>query len=341
MPRTVTVAIENNFQRGLITEATGLNFPENACTETFDCHFEVAGEVSRRLGFDTEAQSTEKTIDRTGGAISTYLWRNVAGDGNTTLFVAQIGTVLYFWDVAQSQTLSAGALADTIDLMDFDPAGATTPKAVECQFSDGNGYLFVTHPYLEPFYVSYDTITQAVTGTQIDIEIRDFVGLTEAVAVANRPAALTTSHNYNLQNQGWPASSYAAQTSTTSVTPGTGSKGAFTVSGSGPWTAGDAIFAWSKSSYQGAFSGVPHYLQGVVASYAATSLTITASSFRGTSAVTDWQFASKPDHIQIFFHVMGIYPSNADVWWLFKDANEEFDPKNTCLLYTSDAADEL
>jgi hypothetical protein len=329
MPRSQAVAIENNFQRALITEASGLNFPENACTETYDCHFEVTGQVSRRLGFDFESNHGLVTIDRESDAISTYLWRNVAGDGNISLFVAQVGDTLYFWDVSQSQSLSQGDILDTVVLTDFDPAGAPNPRANECQFTDGNGYLFVTHPNLEPFYVSYDSSTQNFTATQIDIEIRDFQGLNEAVAVDNRPNALTATHNYNLQNQGWTASSYAAQTSATSVTPGLGSKGPFTVSGGGPWAANDAIFAWSKKSYQGDSSGVPHYIQGSVASYAGTSLTITSTAYNGTSAVTDWQFSSKPDHIQIFQHVVGKYPSNADVWWLFKNADEEFDPKKT------------
>lgn len=330
MSRSQAVAVENNFQKALITEASALNFPENACTETYDCHFEYIGRVKRRKGFDFESGYSVKTIDRTGGAVSTYLWRNVAGDGNITLFIAQIGSKLYGWDISNTTAVSPGAFSSTVDLTSFKPSGAPDPKTSECQFSDGNGYLFVTHATLEPFYVSYDSATQTLTATAITLQIRDFAGLTEAgVEVDNRPFALTTAHSYNLRNQGWTFSTYAAFASTTSVTPGTGSKGAFTVSAGGPWVANDPVYAWGKDSYQGNKSSVYHYIQGVVASYSGTSLTITSSAFNGTSAVTDWQFGSRPDYIQIFQGTIGQYPSNADVWWLFKDSGEEFNPKKT------------
>jgi hypothetical protein len=39
------VFVENSFINGLITEATGLNFPEKAVTETSDCIFDIDGSV--------------------------------------------------------------------------------------------------------------------------------------------------------------------------------------------------------------------------------------------------------------------------------------------------------
>ena len=54
MPRQAATSAENNFSKGLITETTALNFPENAATETFDCVFTNIGAVYRRAGFDFE-----------------------------------------------------------------------------------------------------------------------------------------------------------------------------------------------------------------------------------------------------------------------------------------------
>jgi hypothetical protein len=331
MPRNVASSVENNFSRGLLTEASGLNFPENACTDTDNCHFDIQGEVRRRFGIDYETSANTKTIARAGSAISTYLWKNVGGDGNTALWVVQVGETLYFYDALNSSSISAGALATTVSLTSFMPAGAPSPKTVECQYSDGLGYLFVTHPSLDTFYVSFDTTTNTATATQIDLQIRDFVGITEAVAVDNRPSALSATHKYNLANQGWPFSSYDIKTSSTSITPNTGAL-TFTVAAAGPWVAGQSIYIWSKATRQGKENNNLHFVQGTVTSYAGTTLVIDSTAYgpdTGASARTDWQIGSGPALISMFDQVMSFYPSNADVWWMFKDANDEFNPRKT------------
>lgn len=207
MTRQVAQVIENNFKQGLITEATGLNFPENACTETYDCIFNLDGSFERRLGLDFEGDYTTKTINRTDVVISTYLWKNVAGDGNTSLFVVQIGGTIYFYETSNAST-SAGAIASTVSLSTYLASGAPTPDTLECQFSSGSKHLVVTHPYCDPFYVSYNTTTQTATATAITIQIRDFAGdASDANAVDTRPTAtlagLEAHHKYNLYNQGW------------------------------------------------------------------------------------------------------------------------------------------
>src|SRR5690349_19732939 len=98
MARQAAVSVENNFSRGLITEASGLNFPENACTETYNCEFNLDGSVNRRLGFDFEANYETKTINRTNSVVRPYLWKNVAGNGDVTLLVVQVGLTIYFYE---------------------------------------------------------------------------------------------------------------------------------------------------------------------------------------------------------------------------------------------------
>jgi len=46
--------IENQFNKGLITEATGLTYPEDGCAEAWDVIFNKTGEVTRRKGFEYE-----------------------------------------------------------------------------------------------------------------------------------------------------------------------------------------------------------------------------------------------------------------------------------------------
>jgi hypothetical protein len=337
MARNVGAFVESNFSRGLITQASSLAFPQNAVTETYDCHFGLKGDVYRRSGFNFEFNYATKTINREGAAISTYLWRNVAGDGTLSLWVVQVGGTLYFYNIGNSGTLSQGALATTITLSTYLASGAPSPNTIECQFSDGYGFLFVAHPYLSPFYISFATDTSTATGTAITLKIRDLSGVSEAVAVDNRPTALTTAHKYNLGNQGWRFSSYTPHTSSTSITPGAGSKTFTTTTGSSDFVVGEAVYVWSKGTAQVAFGigsstagNNPHWMKGTVASYnsGTGALEVTVGSYSGTTAKTDWQIGSDRDFLIEFYHATLIYPSNSDVWWMFKNATEQFDPQS-------------
>lgn len=215
MPLQAATSVENNFRNGLMTEASGLNFPENACTATYNCVFSQDGSVQRRPGFDYETSYQTKTISLDDKAITNYLWGNVDGDGNVSLVVLQVGLTLYFY-VTENGNISNGILVDTISISAFKASGVDDADVAiqECQFSDGNGLLFVTHPYCAPFYVEYDSSLEEVTPTQINIMIRDFEGVDDGLAIDNRPtsslAALSKTHHYNLLNQGWTETNLAA-----------------------------------------------------------------------------------------------------------------------------------
>lgn len=217
MPRTVNKSIENNFLKGLITENTALNFPENACTETYNCVFDERARVSRRPSIDFEAGYTTKTINRTSSVVSGFTWYNVAGDGTVSLRVQQVGDILYFWNILSSSTaVSQGALSSNIDLNTYAVSGSVDPALNECQYASGNGYLFVVHPECDPIYVTYDTAAATVSATRITLQIRDFEGLNDTYETTFRPtstvAGLSKEHKYNLFNQGWYFNSNAALT---------------------------------------------------------------------------------------------------------------------------------
>lgn len=213
MPQ-VGISTENNFKNGFVTEFTGLNFPESACTEVFDCELLRDGSIKRRLGFDFEEDFTTKTIDRTNSAVVTYVWRNVAGNGDLTVLVVQVGNTIYFYKTSLAQSFSPGAIADTVALTAVSGA-PTNIQSVEAQFSDGNGVLLITHPYCEPMRVAYNTTNDTVTETNIILKIRDFEGsAADPNAVDARPtatlAALNVDHKYNLYNQGWTTTNLTA-----------------------------------------------------------------------------------------------------------------------------------
>lgn len=202
MPRERGVSIENNFSRGLITEATGLNFPQNACTDALNCVFDERGPVTRRSPIDFENGYEDKEITKTDSVVTSYKWKNVSGDGAVTLQVVQVGETLYFYRYI-SGAISPGALSTTVDLTDFEPASAPSPALNECEFSSGLGYLFVTHPTLEPFYVTFDTSTNTADSFEIDVLVRDYLGLPDDQDVDERPNSLDATNEYNIKNAGW------------------------------------------------------------------------------------------------------------------------------------------
>jgi len=120
------------------------------------------------MGWDFEAGSTFKAINRTNSAVNTYLWRNVNGDGNTTLVVLQVGPTLYFYKTNQL-SFSLGAVAATATLSPNTQAIAAglIPDQVEAQFCDGNGILFANHPYCDPFYIVYNVSNDTITSFEV------------------------------------------------------------------------------------------------------------------------------------------------------------------------------
>lgn len=321
MPQVIS-ALENNFSAGLKTEFTGLNFPENAATDTDNCVYDTTGEVSRRPGIDFENNYELATIFRQG-AMNTYKWRNVGGSGDVEILVKQIGRTLYFYRSSDINTttdsLSSTLLVSTVDLFSFLAPGAADPLDIECQFADGNGYLFVFHPNLTSFYCTYNAGT--ITGTAISIQIRDFTGLPEpGVLDSDRPTTLTTNHSYNLINQGW--GKIWETTSVTSHSVSLGSK-VYTVAAGLPIVAGDLVVAYTTAG-----SPTPVNLNiGIVTAYTGTSLTINVTQAVSPGGpFTSWRIISHPNSPNFWNGSQGNWPSNADIWWQFKNSSGDFDP---------------
>jgi hypothetical protein len=215
MSRSHGIVIQNSFIGGLNTDVTGLSFPENSCTETDNCIFTNFGYITRRGPFDLEGGHEEYTVDSSGKVIVTAVWTNVAGEGDITFVVAQIGNDLHFYRASSQTALSSNKHATVLDMTVFAPSGVTDISTLECQFASGNGLLFVTNPRLNSFYVTYDVDTDSFSSTEIDIQTRDFEGdTTDALGDSDRPTAaigaLTAAHRYNLENQGWTAANLTA-----------------------------------------------------------------------------------------------------------------------------------
>ena len=198
--------VENHFIAGLKTEYTGLNFPENATTDTQNCVYSLIGDVTRRGGINLEANFVVQGINTSNVARSSFKWYNAGGDGSTQLLVQQIGNILYFYRSSSAtiaNPLSTTLLPSSININGFQSAGNTADiSQTECQYATGNGYLFVFHPNCDSFFCTYSN--GLVTGTAVSIQTRDFIGINEPGVPDNlRPKTLSDEHLYNLLNQGW------------------------------------------------------------------------------------------------------------------------------------------
>src|SRR6266576_13825 len=264
MPQTLAVALENNFTKGLITESTGLNFPENAATDCDNCEFTLIGDTLRRQGVDFEIGHTFQTVSRANSALSSYKWNNAGGDGLTQVVVEQVGATLYFYKSSSStiaSPLSTQLLGSTVNLTAFVGAGGTLDMTLEAQYASGNGYLFVYHPSCDPFYCTYNA--GVITGNVITIQIRDFAGIPETGIADNfRPLTLTDDHKYNLINQGWISGNPWSGTSTTSISFGTGAKTFTIATGIVGIVAGQNVTVSAPAAFGGA-----GYMVGTVTSY--------------------------------------------------------------------------
>lgn len=206
MARGATIVVENNFVKGLITEGTALNFPENAVTEGDNVVFSEQGSVRRRNGIDLEVGGTILELDTLAdqpGIFREFLWESVGQNGQISFLVQQIGEVLHFFEVS-GDSLSDKKKSFTIDLVarSINPDTSETGN-LACQLTSGKGYLFVAHPNCNPFYVSYDSDTDTITSTSIRVEVRDFARLDDDLDTDERPETLSNEHKYNLFNQGW------------------------------------------------------------------------------------------------------------------------------------------
>jgi len=342
MPRQQANSIENNFVKGLLTEHTGLNFPENACTETFNCIFDRTGKVSRRKGFNYEANLASEQIDRPGNAINTFKWNNPGGEGNTRVLVLQVGSLLHFYRPSSATVtvpLSLTKLQSTVNLTSFElDAPFSFPPALteECEFAEGNGYLFVFHPYLEPFFCTYTA--GVIVAERITVKIRDFEGIIEpGVDDTFRSETLSQFHKYNLANQGW-SKNYKATASGTGTVPASSGSTTFNVdSHDYPIAVGDRVQLYTAIVQgQGPVSPLPGSLSifGTVQNYtelgngtADVQIKITGSAGSGSAAL--WTLIPEPPSIEIWFRDIGNFPSNSDIWWLYKNASGVYSPAST------------
>lgn len=209
MSKTVQVKKHFTFVGGLNTEAGPLAFPPNTWAEGDNVIPSIDGSISLRTGMDYEPSYVLSTAftdtQEANGAFVVEEWNNVGGDGNLHFAVVQRDTTVSFY-VNSGETISSQAKSFTINLAAYKAAGSTETSGVApISVSNANGRLIIVSRDTEPLLVTYTASSDSISVSQITVQMRDFIGTADGLAVDNRPATLSSAHNYNLLNQGWLA----------------------------------------------------------------------------------------------------------------------------------------
>lgn len=375
MVQQSNLTIQNNFIAGLKTQFTGLNFPENAATDSQNVIYTLTGDVIRRQGINYELNFfTNANSDRTQKAMSSYKWNNVGGDGQTQIVVVQIGNQLFFYQSSAAtiaSPLSNQRLVSTVSLLPFQAPGTSNDISVtECNYADGNGYLFIFHQDCDPIFCTFTPGgTPFVQANRITVQIRDFFGIYPEPgnpSLTNRPTSLTASHNYNLRNQGWTSNTLWSSSGTSP--PNTLNFGGLTVSANtitlntgstafiiDPNIVGISVGQSVNLNYGGSANYLENGLtfrttgwqinnaQGTVTAYTPATGNVTINIVNAGSAtfspsggaitgltivteVVSVSVTSNINTISTWNTALGNFPSNADVWWRFKDTSDKFNP---------------
>jgi len=191
-----------SFTKGLITEASPLTFPENASLDEDNFVLNRNGSRSRRLGIDYEnlyqLNSTSITADSIKeGKQSFHVWTTPGGSTSVSIGIIRIVNKLFFLDLLKPNP-SANLLNNGNSLTITGLNNAKIQTAVI-----NNKCIIVSEDLNLPVLLTYNSTTDTVTQSTIDIKVRDIWGLDDGLDVDERIATLSNDHKYNLRNQGW------------------------------------------------------------------------------------------------------------------------------------------
>lgn len=212
MPRKQAIAPQVNFVGGLVTETTALRFPENACSETWNCVFDYTGRITRRPGIQLESASTNTVpAEESDDSYASYLWETVGIQGTQSFYVQQRGNIIYFYEAGNTTDYATNGIFQTVSLEDYVPDGSTLePASYQCSFTEGRGKLIVANPACDPMLISYEQDSNILTVKTFTIKYRDFTGVEDGLGINERPSSSVADlktdnpeHYYNLLNQGW------------------------------------------------------------------------------------------------------------------------------------------
>ena len=192
----------NSFVKGLITEASPLNFPENA--SVVDENFEIKrdGSRRRRYGLDLEYGHTLRNLGVTytqykDFPFSSYVWENAGGIKDRDFLMFQSGNTMFVFELKHTSISSTGFVT-SLDLSGIGGLGKKFSMVSvdnKLVMAAGTGLVAV---------ISYNGSTFSLVGERI--KVRDQWGLQYDPTDNDpylRPSSPPDVYRYNLYNQSW------------------------------------------------------------------------------------------------------------------------------------------
>lgn len=214
---------------GLNTEANLLNFPQEFSVDLLNMEIDYNPQVIRpRKGvlrtslpslLDTRAFGDQDF------AISVFLWEGVGGDASLDLIVVQVAEFLYFYTASLIDNVPAvsGIHSERFDLTDvLSGTSLGTAAAMETTrvvMENVKGNLMVTAEPINPILIQWDASAPSITVTELNLKVRDIIGIEDGLLIDEHPSTLSDDHKYNLLNQGWYKQRRLTSGSTTESDP--------------------------------------------------------------------------------------------------------------------------
>ncbi len=224
MTQSILQRTVNTFIKGLITEANGLTFPENASVDELNCTLQRDGSRSKRLGIEYEDNNALSSFTVAAGQlVVTKDWVNVGGQAGLEYLVVQVGHLLYFYDKSYADTSNyvvptsdSDSTPYVVNLNNFASSLNSTPSLQPIEVTSINGSLIVVSKEINSFIIEKDLSNNSFTETEIVFRARDFSWQGDRKTYDEPIASglADVNRQYDTKNSGWSGSKGSAALST-------------------------------------------------------------------------------------------------------------------------------
>lgn len=212
----------NNFNGGLNTEASILNFPLNASRDERNMVLNRDNSRQRRLGFNFEKNHTPISVSNYQPSIRpnvvTYNWINPTNITNKNFVFVVVGSSIRIFDLSITPLSDGVIYSESLPITSYSTSVSVTNISGDLVFVNGQQDII-----LYSYNVTSNTIEKQNLGS---IKVRDIFGvqsfdtdgneLTDVSFIDFRPETndITETHIYNLRNQTWARRRLASNSET-------------------------------------------------------------------------------------------------------------------------------